>query len=283
MLDAQMRTLFESQISKEANTNDLFNGPNSPLSSLSNKIELALAFGLISQLEYRNLTLIRRIRNEFAHKIGELSFDSSAISNRCTELEVPIGMRMPLFIDLSIILESDNDFSSLPPMPFDTPRERYITAVHAMSSSLFGRLIEMLGPRPEPRPPYKRNSEVNEILILKHMENKEDLIRQESDLNEHRERVADLQVRIDGCRKRLAKLSVGSKPSDEYKQLEKELAEMDKQVESSQSEVDRLQSGLDDILSSKAFQVADLVENRLFKEIISFTRRWEAWAESTEI
>jgi DNA-binding MltR family transcriptional regulator len=50
-----------------------------PLRSLAAKIDLAYAFELIDDELYQDLTVIRDIRNEFAHSITSVSFDSPEV------------------------------------------------------------------------------------------------------------------------------------------------------------------------------------------------------------
>ncbi len=65
----------------------LFESPNAPLGSLSAKIEFARLFQLLSGDETYDLNLIRKIRNEFAHKLIGTSFGTQSIKNRCAELK----------------------------------------------------------------------------------------------------------------------------------------------------------------------------------------------------
>jgi hypothetical protein len=64
-----------------------------PLATFSSRIDASHAFGLISDRERRDLNLIRRIRNDFAHvsmTTLPMSFDTEAVRNRCIELtELP--------------------------------------------------------------------------------------------------------------------------------------------------------------------------------------------------
>ena len=83
MLDAQLRLLFEAKLAPGLDRSQLFNGANAPLHALSGKTELALALGMISRREHRDLTLIRKIRNEFGHRIGDIAFDTPPGSDRC--------------------------------------------------------------------------------------------------------------------------------------------------------------------------------------------------------
>lgn len=59
---------------------------NQPLGSFSNKISMAFCLGLIDKLIRRDLDLIRKIRNKFAHDLYA-SFANHQISQWCRELK----------------------------------------------------------------------------------------------------------------------------------------------------------------------------------------------------
>jgi DNA-binding MltR family transcriptional regulator len=59
---------------------------NGPLGTFSSKIDMAFMLGLISNNTKRDLHLLRKIRNEFAHSAKPLEFTNSAINSRCGEL-----------------------------------------------------------------------------------------------------------------------------------------------------------------------------------------------------
>jgi hypothetical protein len=65
LLPGQDRTLF---------------GRMAPLSTFSAKIELGFVLGLYTEAAYKNLNMIREIRNEFAHEFDPLSFDHPEIA-----------------------------------------------------------------------------------------------------------------------------------------------------------------------------------------------------------
>lgn len=67
-------------------SDDLFDGPNAPLASFSAKIALAHRLGLISSRFARNLHLVRKIRNDFAHNISGASFEDASVRSRILEL-----------------------------------------------------------------------------------------------------------------------------------------------------------------------------------------------------
>lgn len=59
---------------------------NGPLTTFSSRIELSYLLGLIGEQTRRDLNLIRKIRNEFAHTSNPISFETESIRNRCLEL-----------------------------------------------------------------------------------------------------------------------------------------------------------------------------------------------------
>lgn len=63
----------------------ILTGFNAPVGTLSAKIALAAALGLISERERRECDLIRKIRNRFAHNIHP-KFEDADIKNLCFEL-----------------------------------------------------------------------------------------------------------------------------------------------------------------------------------------------------
>ncbi|MFH1008496.1 MAG: MltR family transcriptional regulator [Candidatus Latescibacterota bacterium] len=59
-----------------------------PLGSFSSCIDLAYRLGLISGTLRREIHLIRRVRNEFAHRTAGLTFDDSPVADYCRELHI---------------------------------------------------------------------------------------------------------------------------------------------------------------------------------------------------
>jgi hypothetical protein len=64
---------------------DLFQAVG-PLSSFSQRIAIARAFGFISKKQYDDLTLIRKIRNHFAHYPLDASFSDLPVTQLATKL-----------------------------------------------------------------------------------------------------------------------------------------------------------------------------------------------------
>ena len=68
-LSELLRRLIQGYLIDNGGTKDLFSGPTAALSSFSARASAAFALGLISPDEFRCLTLVRRIRNAFAHEV----------------------------------------------------------------------------------------------------------------------------------------------------------------------------------------------------------------------
>ncbi len=59
-----------------------------PLSSFSQRIAIAYAFDLISQVQYKDFEAVRKIRNHFAHHPLETMFHTNEIKQLCTALSM---------------------------------------------------------------------------------------------------------------------------------------------------------------------------------------------------
>jgi DNA-binding MltR family transcriptional regulator len=85
-LDSKLEELLQSKfVSKHRIIKDLFKGQGA-LSSFSAKVSIAYAVGLISLPTTDDLHHIRKIRNDFAHKIHGLSFQTTSIASRVNAL-----------------------------------------------------------------------------------------------------------------------------------------------------------------------------------------------------
>lgn len=86
LLEERLRQIHEAHIetimypSKTKIFKDL-NNPHAPLSSFAGKIQLAFAYGLITEGDYRDLDIIREIRNEAAHTLHDFSLHDPGLLN----------------------------------------------------------------------------------------------------------------------------------------------------------------------------------------------------------
>lgn len=86
----------------------LFEGGNAPFSSFSSKIDVAYRLGIISNRLCRDLHLVRKIRNDFAHNIEGCHFSDQAVHNRIRELR-------NAFVELIDIYKTEEASKMYPP------------------------------------------------------------------------------------------------------------------------------------------------------------------------
>ena len=66
----------------------LGNSPSVAIDSFAKKSRIAYALGLLRKVEYSDIDTVRRIRNEFAHQIHGLSFETQKINDLCFNLKL---------------------------------------------------------------------------------------------------------------------------------------------------------------------------------------------------
>lgn len=85
-LDHELGKLFERILVQDDElTKNVLEGYG-PLATLSARIELAYGLGYLAPKQRRDLHLIRKIRNIFAHRPSIITFDCEEVSSRCQEL-----------------------------------------------------------------------------------------------------------------------------------------------------------------------------------------------------
>jgi hypothetical protein len=78
-----LQNVIESFLIANKNGKSLTDGFNAPLGTLSARIAGCHAMGLISPEEFRECEAIRKIRNEFAHKMNVVVNPFAACARRC--------------------------------------------------------------------------------------------------------------------------------------------------------------------------------------------------------
>lgn len=86
MLDEQLARIIESFLIPNRGRKALLDGFNAPLGTFSARIASSFALGLVSEVEYRECELIRKVRNEFAHQI-KVSFKTEKVASLCALLQ----------------------------------------------------------------------------------------------------------------------------------------------------------------------------------------------------
>jgi hypothetical protein len=83
-LDYILGEMLQRFLVPSKHSQTLFKGESAPLSSFSARIKMAYALGLISEPEYKNCDIIRKIRNDFAHKFElRFSFEDRRVKDLC--------------------------------------------------------------------------------------------------------------------------------------------------------------------------------------------------------
>lgn len=85
-----------------------------PLGTFSSRISLTYSLGIISENEFNDLSIIRKIRNDFSHNPTIIKFSAQKISSLCDKLKCIYRINL------------------------DTPRKKFNTSVSYLAGSLKG-------------------------------------------------------------------------------------------------------------------------------------------------
>ena len=84
-LDNYLELLIKLKLADHKVANKLFEGYG-PFATFSAKTDVALVLGVITEHTHTDLNIIRKIRNIFAHEVKTLSFETTQIQDRCSNL-----------------------------------------------------------------------------------------------------------------------------------------------------------------------------------------------------
>lgn len=90
--EALLELLVAFLVPNALSSDPMFDGPTAPLSSFSAKIDLSYRLGLLSDKFCRDLHVIRRIRNDVAHKPKSFSFEDGGARDRILALSNSHGL-----------------------------------------------------------------------------------------------------------------------------------------------------------------------------------------------
>ncbi|MCH7730127.1 transcriptional regulator [Patescibacteria group bacterium] len=86
ILDNQLQNILVNFLIDKHESQKLLTGFNAPLGTFSARASAAFALGLIQENEFREITLIRKIRNEFGHGWEAVSFELGRVADFCRKL-----------------------------------------------------------------------------------------------------------------------------------------------------------------------------------------------------
>jgi len=111
LIDTRIDRILRGHFVSKRIADELLSGGNAPIGTFSARMKLAYSLGLITRLEFHECDLIRKIRNEFAHEVHGLSFQTQKISDLAARLQANTpdrkrfdGNSRQLFINSVILL-----------------------------------------------------------------------------------------------------------------------------------------------------------------------------------
>lgn len=88
MVDDALKELINAKLLPAKNKEHcIISNPSSPLGTFSSRINACYQIGLISESMHRDLHILRKLRNDFAHNPFDLTFESSSVKSRVIELD----------------------------------------------------------------------------------------------------------------------------------------------------------------------------------------------------
>lgn len=109
-LEEQLKQILLAFMLDTDEARELLEGGNAPLGSFSARTNACYVLGLITESEHRDLVLMRRIRNDFAHKV-QTSFETESVKNRCKELKYRVPDSFPVG-DMTINANAEGQFTT---------------------------------------------------------------------------------------------------------------------------------------------------------------------------
>lgn len=165
ILDDALQDLLKCAMVGEAlKESDVFR-PGQQLGSFSTRVKLAHLLGLIDESEKRRLSLVARVRNDFAHLASDLSFATPSVADRCRELAPPPELVPPREVPPEIDLDNLHKFKT-PVASFNDPRALFEEATLFLLYVLKGRFAQAVVRRPKAANPFASAGEAaGEFLV----------------------------------------------------------------------------------------------------------------------
>jgi mannitol operon repressor len=78
-LDEVLQGILTAFLRDTKSAKELLEGFNAPIGTFASRVSMCHALGLIEDHEYDEITLMRKVRNEFGHKWKDIGFDAPKI------------------------------------------------------------------------------------------------------------------------------------------------------------------------------------------------------------
>jgi hypothetical protein len=86
MLDERLKDILSAFLVSSETSKELLSGFSAPLGTFASRASASFALGLIQENEFKEITLIRKIRNEFGHDWQPIPFESGKVAALCDQL-----------------------------------------------------------------------------------------------------------------------------------------------------------------------------------------------------
>ncbi|MGI8853545.1 MAG: transcriptional regulator [Methyloceanibacter sp.] len=93
-LEQQLKDVILAFLLEKKEARELLDGQAAPLTTFASRIDMAYVLGLISEDEHHNLSLVRKIRNDFAHTL-QVDFSTQKVKDRCAALRMKLQNASP--------------------------------------------------------------------------------------------------------------------------------------------------------------------------------------------
>lgn len=99
-IDELLREILLAFMLDSKESSDLVDGGHAPLGSFSARASACYLLALIEESEYKQITIIRKIRNEFAHTWGDrISFEKGKVFDLCKSLQLTFPKEIQAFVN----------------------------------------------------------------------------------------------------------------------------------------------------------------------------------------
>jgi hypothetical protein len=131
-VETSLKGLLETQLRENLNSDERRSvwGFEGVLGTLGAKTIMAYALGLIGEITFSDLTLLRHLRNGFAHSRVPLSFKTDEIREMCSRLRI-VDLEGS-YIPYGFLSRAPND-ALAEASDINDPKTRYISTCHNLS------------------------------------------------------------------------------------------------------------------------------------------------------
>ncbi len=138
-VEGRLTAVVKARLAQEPRILDELFRTSGPLGSLSTKIDLALLIDVISKDAHHDLTIMKNIRNVFAHDLRSVSFEAQKIRCLCQNIKLIETLVRPMNDDTwhpgaPLMLQITNY-----PDCLNNPRDRFLTAARLFVAALSPR------------------------------------------------------------------------------------------------------------------------------------------------